>query len=41
VRWVPRAELPQLALSTDRVTLSQLEQLFDFAKQPDLPALCD
>jgi ADP-ribose pyrophosphatase YjhB (NUDIX family) len=41
VRWVPRAELPQLNLSTDRVTLSQLERLFDFAEQPDLPALCD
>ncbi|MFD1874144.1 NUDIX hydrolase [Hymenobacter bucti] len=40
-RWVPRAELPQLDLSTDRVTLSQLEQLFDFAEQPDLPTLCD
>jgi ADP-ribose pyrophosphatase YjhB (NUDIX family) len=41
VRWVHRAELPQLALSTDRVTLSQLERLFDFAEQPDLPTLCD
>jgi ADP-ribose pyrophosphatase YjhB (NUDIX family) len=41
VRWVSRAELSQLALSTDRVTLSQLERLFDFAEQPDLPALCD
>jgi ADP-ribose pyrophosphatase YjhB (NUDIX family) len=41
VRWVQRAELPQLALSTDRVTLSQLERLFDFAEQPGLPALCD
>jgi ADP-ribose pyrophosphatase YjhB (NUDIX family) len=41
VRWVHRTELPQLALSTDRVTLSQLEKLFDFAEQPDLPALCD
>jgi len=41
VRWVHRTELPQLDLSTDRVTLSQLERLFDFAHQPDLPALCD
>jgi len=41
VRWVHRTELPQLTLSTDRVTLSQLEQLFAFAEQPDLPALCD
>jgi ADP-ribose pyrophosphatase YjhB (NUDIX family) len=40
-RWVSRAELPQLALSTDRVTLSQLERMFDFAAQPDLPTLCD
>ncbi|TVT39482.1 NUDIX hydrolase [Hymenobacter setariae] len=41
VRWVHRSELPHLALSTDRVTLSQLEQLFDFAEHPDLPTLCD
>jgi ADP-ribose pyrophosphatase YjhB (NUDIX family) len=41
VRWVHRTELPQLALSTDRITLSQLERLFDFAHHPDLPTLCD
>jgi HAD superfamily hydrolase (TIGR01549 family) len=41
VRWVHRTELPQLALSTDRVTLSQLEQILAFAYQPDLPTLCD
>ncbi|WP_338768965.1 NUDIX hydrolase N-terminal domain-containing protein [Massilia sp. METH4] len=41
VRWVSRHELPALDLSTDRVTLSQLERLFDFAANPDLPTLCD
>lgn len=41
VRWVSRTELPHLALSTDRVTHSQLEQMLAFARQPDLPALCD
>ena len=41
VRWVHRRELPQLALSTDRITLSQFELLFAFAQQPGLPALCD
>lgn len=41
VRWVHRSELPGLALSTDRVTLSQLESMLDFAKHPDQPTLCD
>lgn len=41
VRWVARHELAHLALSTDRVTLSQLERLFAFAEQPGLPTLCD
>ncbi|WP_084447317.1 NUDIX hydrolase [Hymenobacter roseosalivarius] len=41
VRWVQRAELRHLPLSTDRVTLSQLEQMLDFAQNPDLPTLCD
>jgi ADP-ribose pyrophosphatase YjhB (NUDIX family) len=41
VRWVHRAELAQLALSTDRVTHSQLLQMLEFASQPDLPTLCD
>lgn len=40
-RWVPRAELPGLALSTDRVTHSQLERLFAYAEQPERPAACD
>jgi hypothetical protein len=38
---VSRRELPSLAISTDRVTLSQLERLFDFAENPDLPTWCD
>ncbi|RZK18821.1 MAG: NUDIX domain-containing protein [Hymenobacter sp.] len=41
VRWVHRSELPELALSVDRVTLSQLETMLAFASQPDLPTLCD
>ncbi|WP_207221279.1 NUDIX hydrolase [Pseudoduganella lutea] len=41
VRWVSRHELATLDLSTDRVTLSQLETLFGFADNPDLPTLCD
>ena len=41
VRWMHRSELTQLELSTDRVTLSQLTQMLDFASQPDLPTLCD
>lgn len=40
-RWVPRAALAQLELSTDRVTLSQLERLFALAGDPALPAECD
>ncbi|TWI45841.1 phosphoglycolate phosphatase-like HAD superfamily hydrolase [Pseudoduganella flava] len=41
VRWVHRSELAGLDISVDRVTLSQLERLFDFASDPDLPTLCD
>lgn len=41
VRWVPRAELAQLELSLDRVTLSQLELMLEFARQPERPTLCD
>lgn len=40
-RWVTRAELPGLDLSTDRVTLAQLQRMFDYADQPDLPTACD
>lgn len=41
VRWVRRTELPELSLSEDRVTASQLEMLFTFVTNPDAPALCD
>lgn len=41
VRWVQRAELAQLGLSVGRVTLSWLEPRLAFARQPDLPTLCD
>jgi ADP-ribose pyrophosphatase YjhB (NUDIX family) len=40
-RWFGKDELGTLDLSIDRVTLSQLELLFRFAEQPDLPAICD
>jgi ADP-ribose pyrophosphatase YjhB (NUDIX family) len=39
--WFREEELGSLALSTDRVTESQLATLFRFAGDPDLPALCD
>lgn len=40
-RWVHARELPALPLSEDRVTLEQLETMLAFARQPDLPTLCD
>jgi ADP-ribose pyrophosphatase YjhB (NUDIX family) len=40
-RWVGKEELSTIELSTDRVTQSQLLTLFQFAEQPQLPALCD
>ena len=40
-RWFRRNELHGIELSTDRTTLSQLETLFEFARHPTLPALCD
>lgn len=40
-RWFWKDELSGIELSTDRVTTSQLHALFPFARQPDLPALCD
>jgi ADP-ribose pyrophosphatase YjhB (NUDIX family) len=41
VRWVHRSELAALDLSVDRVTLWQLEQMLEFARQPELPTICD
>ena len=40
-RWVRQEELATLPLSTDRVTAAQLDMLFAFARQPDLPTICD
>ena len=40
-RWFKQDELQSIELSTDRTTLSQLETLFEFAKNPALPTLCD
>jgi ADP-ribose pyrophosphatase YjhB (NUDIX family) len=39
--WFTLEQTKQIALSTDRVTLSQIETLFQFAANPALPALCD
>jgi ADP-ribose pyrophosphatase YjhB (NUDIX family) len=40
-RWFRKEELSTIELSSDRVTESQLRTLFQFAEQPQLPALCD
>lgn len=40
-RWCEREELGNVELSADRVTASQLETMFAFAENPELPALCD
>ncbi|MBC6609763.1 NUDIX hydrolase N-terminal domain-containing protein [Hymenobacter sp. BT507] len=40
-RWVREAELEALDLSTDRVTKSQMATMFEFARQPEKPTLCD
>lgn len=40
-RWFRRDEIGRLDLSTDRVTAAQIDALFAFALEPDLPALCD
>ncbi|HEX4168664.1 MAG TPA: NUDIX hydrolase [Bryobacteraceae bacterium] len=40
-RWFDEQDLSSLILSTDRVTHDQLSTLMRFAREPDLPALCD
>jgi ADP-ribose pyrophosphatase YjhB (NUDIX family) len=40
-QWFRAEELPSLELSTERVTLAQLQALLRFATDPTLPALCD
>jgi ADP-ribose pyrophosphatase YjhB (NUDIX family) len=39
--WIRTNELSALPLSTDRVTLSQLQTVIEIALNPALPALCD
>ncbi len=39
--WFAQDELGSLDLSTERVTLSQLNTLFQFARNPDAPTLCE
>ncbi|GAB2951669.1 NUDIX hydrolase [Hymenobacter coalescens] len=41
VRWVHESELADLPLSEARTTAAQLATMFGFARQPDLPTLCD
>jgi ADP-ribose pyrophosphatase YjhB (NUDIX family) len=40
-RWFRADELPSLELSTDRVTISQLEIIFRLASEPRSSTLCD
>lgn len=39
--WFRQDQLPSLELSTDRVTLQELNTMFEFAVTPELPTLCD
>ena len=41
VAWIKFRSVLGLPVSTDRVTLSQLEKMFLFAENPHLPTLCD
>lgn len=41
VSWVKFSDLPELDLSVNRVTYSQIAQLLPFAADPGLPVLCD
>ena len=41
VRWVRESEIPALELSPARTTPGQLADMFRFARQPDLPTICD
>jgi len=41
IRWVHESEVPSLSLSLDRLTPDQLATMFDFARNPALPTLCD
>lgn len=41
IAWIHKKELPNLSLSTDRATYSQLEKMFEFLSNPNLPTLCD
>ncbi|RTQ52110.1 NUDIX domain-containing protein [Hymenobacter gummosus] len=41
VRWVHESEIPGLELSPVRTTPGQLADMFRFARQPELPTICD
>ena len=39
--WFALEEVRGMELSTDRVTMEQMETMFRFVKEPELPAMCD
>lgn len=39
--WIKFESIPDLSLSTYRVTMPQLDMILQFAANPDLPVLCD
>lgn len=39
--WIKFESIPDLSLSTYRVTMPQLDTILKFAANPDLPVLCD
>ena len=39
--WFAREQVRGMELSTDRVTREQMETMFRFATEPELPAMCD
>lgn len=41
ITWTRKDILPALPLSADRVTLAQLEMMFQLAADPSAPTLCD
>ena len=41
IEWIRFDAVSELPVSVDRVTYSQLETMFLFAENPDLPILCD
>jgi ADP-ribose pyrophosphatase YjhB (NUDIX family) len=40
-RWFTQKQLKEIELSADRITEGQLDLLFRFADDPELPTICD